>query len=38
MGPALNHFIFHAGQPEWVQHAHAEATGVAIQPISVIDL
>ena len=34
----LNHFIFHAGQPEWVQHAHAEATGVAIQPISVIDL
>ena len=34
----LNHFIFHAGQPEWVQHAHAEATGVTIQPISVIDL
>jgi 5,5'-dehydrodivanillate O-demethylase len=34
----LNHFIFHAGQPEWAQHAHAEATGVAIQPISVIDL
>jgi len=34
----LNHFIFHAEQPEWVQHAHAEATGVAIQPISVIDL
>jgi 5,5'-dehydrodivanillate O-demethylase len=34
----LNHFIFHAGQPEWVQHAHAEATGVTIQPISMIDL
>ncbi len=34
----LNHFIFHAGQPEWVQQAQAEATGVAIQPISVIDL
>lgn len=34
----LNHFIFHAGQPEWVQRAHAEATGVTIQPISVIDL
>ena len=34
----LNHFIFHAGQPEWVQNAHAEATGVSIQPISVIDL
>ena len=25
-------------QPEWVQQAHAEATGVAIQPINVIDL
>ncbi len=34
----LNHFIFHAGQPDWVQHAQTEATGVAIQPISVIDL
>lgn len=34
----LNHFIFHAGRPEWVQHAHAEATGVTIQSISVIDL
>lgn len=34
----LNHFIFHTGQPEWVQQAHAEATGVAIQPINVIDL
>lgn len=34
----LNHFIFHAGQPEWVQQAHAEATGVPIEPISVIDL
>lgn len=34
----LNHFIFHAGQPAWVQSAHAEATGVRLQPISVIDL
>ena len=34
----LNHFIFHAGQPAWVQQAHAEATGVAIQPMQVIDL
>lgn len=34
----LNHFIFHAGQPEWVQQAHEAATGVKIQPIDVIDL
>jgi 5,5'-dehydrodivanillate O-demethylase len=34
----LNHFIFHVGQPDWVQHAQMQATGVAIQPISVIDL
>lgn len=34
----LKHFIFHAGQPEWVQQAHAEATGVAIEPLQVIDL
>ena len=34
----FKHFIFHAGQPEWVQQAHAEATGVAIQSINVIDL
>jgi 5,5'-dehydrodivanillate O-demethylase len=34
----LNHFIFHAGQPDWVQQAHAEATGVAIQPMQVLDL
>ncbi len=34
----LNHFIFHAGQPKWVQQAHEAATGVKIQPINVIDL
>ena len=34
----LLHFIFHAGQPEWVQQAHEAATGVKIQPINVIDL
>jgi 5,5'-dehydrodivanillate O-demethylase len=34
----LNHFIFHAGQPEWVQEAHRAATGVAIQPMSMLDL
>lgn len=34
----LQHFIFHAGQPEWVQQAHEAATGVKIQPINVIDL
>ncbi|MFA5680621.1 MAG: aromatic ring-hydroxylating dioxygenase subunit alpha [Hydrogenophaga sp.] len=34
----LHHFIFHAGQPDWVRQAHAEATGVAIQPMQVIDL
>lgn len=37
-GRLLNHFIFHAGQPAWVQQAHEEATGVAIQPMQVIDL
>ena len=37
-GRLLNHFIFHAGQPEWVQQAHEAATGVKIQPINVIDL
>jgi 5,5'-dehydrodivanillate O-demethylase len=34
----LRHFIFHAGQPEWVQEAHREATGVAIEPMRVLDL
>lgn len=34
----LRHFIFHAGQPEWVQQAHREATGVAIEPMDVLDL
>jgi 5,5'-dehydrodivanillate O-demethylase len=34
----LTHFIFHAGQPEWVQQAHAAATGVPIEPMAVIDL
>ncbi|MDD2546844.1 MAG: aromatic ring-hydroxylating dioxygenase subunit alpha [Burkholderiaceae bacterium] len=34
----LQHFIFHAGQPEWVQATHEAATGVKIQPIDVIDL
>lgn len=37
-GRLLNHFIFHAGQPAWVQQAHEEATGVAIEPMQVIDL
>lgn len=34
----LNHFIFHAGQPDWVQQAHQQATGVAIQPMEMLDL
>lgn len=34
----LQHFIFHAGQPEWVQQAHRAATGVAIEPMSLLDL
>ena len=34
----LRHFIFHAGQPDWVQQAHREATGVAIEPMDVLDL
>lgn len=34
----LRHFIFHAGQPEWVQEAHREATGVAIEPMAALDL
>ena len=34
----LNHFIFHAGQPAWVQQAHEQATGVAIRPMSALDL
>lgn len=34
----LTHFIFHAGQPEWVQQAHEEAIGVAIQPLEMLDL
>ena len=34
----LQHFIFHAGQPEWVQEAHRDATGVAIEPMDVLDL
>ena len=34
----LQHFIFHAGQPEWVQQAHREATGVAIEPMQALDL
>ncbi|MBB3181661.1 aromatic ring-hydroxylating dioxygenase subunit alpha [Variovorax sp. Sphag1AA] len=34
----LTHFIFHAGQPEWVQREHTEAMGVAIEPMAVLDL
>jgi 5,5'-dehydrodivanillate O-demethylase len=34
----LQHFIFHADQPEWVQQAHREATGVTIAPMGVLDL
>ncbi|MFM6997465.1 MAG: Rieske 2Fe-2S domain-containing protein [Limnohabitans sp.] len=34
----LQHFIFHAGQPEWVQAAHQQATGVPIAPMAVLDL
>ncbi|MBO9512536.1 MAG: aromatic ring-hydroxylating dioxygenase subunit alpha [Variovorax sp.] len=34
----LTHFIFHAGQPEWVQEAHAAAMGVRIQPMAALDL
>lgn len=34
----LNHFIFHAGQPAWVQQAHEQATGVAIRPMAALDL
>jgi len=34
----LRHFIFHQGQPLWVQQMHEEATGVKIQPLAVIDL
>ena len=34
----LRHFIFHAGQPEWVQQAHQAATGVAIEPMDKLDL
>jgi 5,5'-dehydrodivanillate O-demethylase oxygenase subunit len=34
----LTHFIFHAGQPEWVQRAHEDAIGVAIQPQEMLDL
>lgn len=34
----LNHFIFHAGQPEWVQQAHEAATSVKIQPMDALDL
>lgn len=34
----LKHYIFHAGQPEWVQRAHQEATGVAIEPMDRLDL
>jgi 5,5'-dehydrodivanillate O-demethylase len=34
----LKHFIFHAGQPEWVQAEHREATGVAIEALSMLDL
>ncbi|MEJ8812935.1 aromatic ring-hydroxylating dioxygenase subunit alpha [Variovorax ureilyticus] len=34
----LNHFIFHAGQPGWVQEEHAAAMGVAIEPMAALDL
>lgn len=34
----LRHFIFHAGQPEWVQEAHRAATGVGIEPLGMLDL
>lgn len=34
----LRHFIFHAGQPAWVQGEHQRATGVNIEPMSVLDL
>lgn len=37
-GRLLNHFIFHAGQPAWVQQAHEEAMGVAIRPMAALDL
>jgi 5,5'-dehydrodivanillate O-demethylase len=34
----LRHFIFHAGQPEAVQRAQEAATGVAVQPLEMLDL
>ncbi|WP_298236433.1 aromatic ring-hydroxylating dioxygenase subunit alpha [uncultured Azohydromonas sp.] len=34
----LHHFIFHAGQPEAVQRACEEATGVAIRAVDVVDI
>jgi len=34
----LRHFIFHAGQPDWVAKEHQRATGVAIEPMEVVDL
>ena len=34
----LRHFIFHAGQPEWVAREHQAATGVAIEPMDMLDL
>jgi 5,5'-dehydrodivanillate O-demethylase len=34
----LRHFIFHAGQPDWVRQAHAEATGVPTEAMDVLDL
>jgi 5,5'-dehydrodivanillate O-demethylase len=34
----LAHFIFHYGQPEWVQEEHAKAMGVPIEPMAGLDL
>jgi 5,5'-dehydrodivanillate O-demethylase len=34
----LTHFIFHAGQPDWVRQAHAAATGVEIEAMVELDL
>lgn len=34
----LRHFIFHAGQPEWVRQAQQNATGVPIVPMDKLDL
>lgn len=34
----VRHFIFHAGQPEWVAKAHEAATGIPIEPMEMLDL